>query len=67
MEKAADNCLRIVGIHVMNTHVRVECVSDKADAWDRIEEGLERRGLFLRDLRLDDFGRVTVVCGKRDK
>ena len=34
---------------------------------DMIEEGLVRRGLFLRDLRFDDFGRVNVVCGKRDK
>ena len=66
-EKAAENCLQVVSIKLMENYVRVVCMSDKTDPWDMIEEGLARRGLFLRDLRFDDFGRVNVVCGKRDK
>ena len=66
-EKAAENCLQVVSIQPMDNYVRVVCMSDKTDPWDMIEEGLVRRGLFLRDLRFDDFGRVNVVCGKRDK
>lgn len=67
LEKAAENCLQVVSMKPMENYVRVECMSDKTDPWDMIEEGLARRGLFLRDLRFDDFGRVSMVCGKRDK
>ena len=66
-EKAAENCLQVVSIKLMENYVRVVCMSDKTDPWEMIEEGLARLGLFLRDLRFDDFGRVNVVCDKRDK
>lgn len=67
MDKARENNLDVMGMSAADNHVRVSCVSDRTAPWEILEDGLVRRGLFLRDFGFDQYDRVVVTCGKARK
>ena len=67
MEKAHENNLDVMSILVVDSYVRVMCVSNKTVPWEILEDGLARRGLFLVDFGFDQYGRVVVTCGTAKK
>ena len=67
MEKAHENNLEIVNMVATDSCIRVVCVSNKTTPWEILEDGLVRRGLFLKDFGFDQYDRVVVTCGKSKK
>ena len=67
MEKARENNLEVIDMVATDICIRVACVSNKTAPWDILEDGLVRRGLFLKDLGFDQYDRVVVTCGKSHK